>query len=279
MRGPRTLGLCLVAVFATTALDSASATAAEYGHCVLLAKAKGHYADANCQLAPKKAGKGAYEWEDGPGNCLYVAKHGGYSDPACTVPDMKKGKPKGTYERAACSPNCGKFTSSSTGVTFGEAPALGAGPLACQSYSDTGEVAGPGGGTARLTYTNCLAASLGICTTPGQAPGTIQTPELDTVLVEPTAGHVLTRFISKTGSSGYSYEFECGGYKFSVAGLVAGVTSGNINVMSGTSKNEFALGIGEQGLETYVAGHGGPYASLYEAAITTTFTSSTEIKT
>ncbi len=64
MRHVRMLGLCLVAVLAVAAVvaTSASAKSPEWGQCY--AKAKGKYADSNCQTKAKK-GAGTFEWRKG----------------------------------------------------------------------------------------------------------------------------------------------------------------------------------------------------------------------
>lgn len=129
MRRIRIMGLCLVAVFAFSALVASATQAAEpeWGQCVKLAKAKGKYADPNCKersgklkgkppvLVPNE--KGAYEWLPGAETkCYNVKKKAGkYTDAGCTVRSGKlKGKPpvfvpneKGEFEKTAGGP---KFT-------------------------------------------------------------------------------------------------------------------------------------------------------------------------
>ena len=64
VRHVRMLGLCLIAVLAlaVVAASSASAAGPEWGQCY--AKAKGKYADSNCQTKAAK-GAGEFEWRKG----------------------------------------------------------------------------------------------------------------------------------------------------------------------------------------------------------------------
>jgi hypothetical protein len=64
VRHVRMLGLCLVAVLAVAVVAASSASAAgpEWGQCY--AKAKGKYADSNCQTKASK-GSGEFEWRKG----------------------------------------------------------------------------------------------------------------------------------------------------------------------------------------------------------------------
>lgn len=112
MRHVRILGACLVAVLALGVVVATSASAAgpEWGRCVSIGK-KGKYSDANCTVEDVSKGKpkGTYEWEAGAETKCYGMKKGKYSDPGCTVLDEKKGKPKGSYEKTTGGP---KFTGS-----------------------------------------------------------------------------------------------------------------------------------------------------------------------
>jgi hypothetical protein len=66
MRHLRMVGLCLVAVFAMTAIAATSASALpEFGKCVVQAKHEGKYANSNCTVKAKKVNEkftGEFEW-------------------------------------------------------------------------------------------------------------------------------------------------------------------------------------------------------------------------
>ena len=101
--------LAAIAVFALSAaaLTAAAASAAEpeWGHCVSV-KSKGHYEDSNCSKEAftenkkhVKKYKGKFEWDPGAAAVCFAEKHGKYKDAACTEEDLKKGEPKGKYEK------------------------------------------------------------------------------------------------------------------------------------------------------------------------------------
>ena len=126
MKHVKLLGLCLIAVFALTAVAASAAQAEgpEWGRCVKLAKDKGKYKDSNCtELEGKTNGKGVfkakakgfYEWEGNANTTCYLepAKKGKYKNSTCTELEgkTKKGvfvpEEKGKYEKVVGGP---KFT-------------------------------------------------------------------------------------------------------------------------------------------------------------------------
>jgi len=273
-RVARIAGACAVAVMALMAIASVpSASAAEYVSC--RAVKKGFYSDSKCSVRDEKKGKPKGTWELKVVEACEAVKKGFYSDAGCTVRDEKKGKPKGKFEKASGR----KFTSHGAGATLGEV--YGYPPVTCTSYTNTGEITGAKTGTAQLKFTGCEAA--GQPCESGVGAGTIESTALDTNLVEPKAGEVLTQFVSSSGPSGYSYLLYCYlGVDVRVAGKVGGVTTGDINFLSPTNTEEFESGKGEQGLLTelnFGYGWGGPFATRYGLTSTTTFESETEIKT
>jgi hypothetical protein len=101
--------LAVVAAFALPAIavtaSSASAAEPEWGHCVAV-KSKGHYEDGNCSKEAftenkkhVKKYKGKFEWIPGSAAACFAQKHGKYKDAGCTEEDLKKGAPKGKYEK------------------------------------------------------------------------------------------------------------------------------------------------------------------------------------
>jgi len=108
MKRIKTVGLCLVAVFAFGALAASAAQAAgpEWGRCASVKK--GFYSDSNCTTRDEKKGKpkGKFEWLPGAQSDCVEQKDGKYKDSKCETEDVKKGKPKGKYEKTGG----GKFT-------------------------------------------------------------------------------------------------------------------------------------------------------------------------
>jgi hypothetical protein len=101
MKSIKLVGLCLVAVFAFTALAASAAQAAEpeWGHCV--AAKKGFYSESNCRTRDEKKGKpkGHFEWATGAAAACYGKKGGKYAESKCETVDFKKGLPHGKYEK------------------------------------------------------------------------------------------------------------------------------------------------------------------------------------
>ncbi len=107
MKHLRSLGLCLVGMFALVAVAATSASAAEpeWGRCVTV-KSKGHFENGSCTKEDfkenkkhEKKYKGKFEWLPGAADVCYAAKHGRYENSECTEEDVVKGKAKGTYEK------------------------------------------------------------------------------------------------------------------------------------------------------------------------------------
>lgn len=98
-------GLCLVAVFALSALVASAAQAAEPEWAGCIAKKKGEYTNSSCTTKSAKAHKGAYEFVAGQAATCIAQKDGEYASSTCTT---KSKKPhKGKYEVAPAA----RFTS------------------------------------------------------------------------------------------------------------------------------------------------------------------------
>jgi len=265
------VGLCLVAMFAFSAMASSSAFAGEYGQCLKISPVTGkalknqQYKDENCTVKENPADPdGKYGWFPGaPAKCQ-GAKNGHYHDNACTVGE-KESDPDGKFEaRCGAAPgsggnygpanNCATFTSK-TGFAALSTPALGASAVECQKSTGTGEVTGAKTGTTVTTFTECSTKGEK-CQSKGEPAGTIKTFELDTTLIdhgekglsggEPISGEVWTEFSIKSGEPSLAI-FSCTGVGFfSAVGSNAGVTEGNIDKMGTESKTEIKVGLGEQ---------------------------------
>jgi hypothetical protein len=271
----RIVGLCLLAVFAFSAIAASAQASPEIGSCVKLAKAKGKYADAGCTTLflkkGKPASKGAYEWTPGaPPSCI-AQKKGEYTDAACTTKSVKAHK--GGFEKE---PGPG-FTAAGGGATL-KTPAFGA-PVVCEKSKGTGTITGTTSVEEQFTFEGC-ETSAKKCTTVGQAAGVIQTPVLQGTLSSPKAGEASTSFVNKAGPSFYSSEFGCEGPLIRTKGFVSGEDH-PLNVTSTTGSETFANGVGVQALETELnagAGWLGPAPSLEETSGTNTYATAVEIR-
>lgn len=232
------IGLCLIAIFATSAMVASAAQAGEVGECVKLAKVGGKYTgkylDKNCQTRATSAQeaegkKNKYEWSPG------------------------------------VKPANGKFTATSkTAILEGAA-----GNIECKSSVTVGEWLTNTKDTEQATFSGCelKGAVDGECHSAGQANGVIVTNHLNTELkdegetslelngetFEPKtvgAGEVWDQFQSESGITGIQAEYECASViGIRTMGNLAGVfTSGSLNVMSTKSEISFHSGEGAQGL-------------------------------
>jgi hypothetical protein len=265
------VGLCLVAVFAISAMASSAAFAGEYGQCLKISPVTGKalkntkYKDENCTIKESVSDPdGKYEWYPGaPAKCQ-GAKNGHYTDNACTV-GQKESDPDGKFE-ARCGAeagsggnfgkanNCATFTSK-TGFAALSTPALGASAVECQKSTGSGEITGPKSGSTITTFTECSTKGEK-CQSKGEPAGTIKTFEILTTLIdhgekglsggEPISGEVWTEFSIKSPETSLAI-FSCTGVGFfSAIGSNAGVTEGNINKMGTSNKTEIKVGLGEQ---------------------------------
>jgi hypothetical protein len=275
MKRMRIVGLCLLAVFAFSAIAASAQASPEMGSCVKLAKAKGKYANAGCtELFLKKgkpASKGAYEWTPGaPPSCI-AQKKGEYTDAACTTKSVKAHK--GGFEKE---PGPG-FTAAGGTATL-KTPAFGA-PVVCAKSTGTGQITGITTVEEQFTFEGC-ETSAKKCTSAGETSGKIQTPVLAGTLSSPKAGEASTAFESKTGPSGLSSEFNCEGPQIRTFGYVSGEDF-PLNVTSTTGSEKFENGLGEQDLQTELnAGSGwlGPAPSLEETSGSNTYATAVEIR-
>jgi len=232
MRRIRIVGLCLVAVFALSAVVATAAQAEfpekfpAFAKCVKAkVKGKGRFNDKNCQV-PNMGGKasGGFELESAAGTAL-TSK-----------------------------------TTASTLVT------PGIGIVKCKAGTDTGEITGEQSGTDTVTFTSCEVFGKK-CTSEGQKEGTIKTFVLDTTLgfINKEKGEVGVS-LTGTGPGGLSAEFNCGG-KFLVktGGSVIGQVTKDVNVSS-TSSTEIFKEV--EGVQSPLSFEGGPEQRLETEFVT-----------
>jgi hypothetical protein len=240
MKRIQIVGLVLVAAFALGALVAAGAAQAapEYGQCV--AKKKGNYANAGCTTSKPKKGK--YEWEPGPSPTCVPKKKGAYTEAKCET----KAKPKkGKYEKN-CPNNCADIS-----ATGGSAYLEGASgiKIECKTNgSEDGKIESATKASGIAVYTGCRIESLGVkCHSAGAKEEEIKTYKLSAKPVE-ISSKVWVEYTPFSGT--YLAEFECEVVSLRVKGSADGLDSGNVNVMSVTSTQEFSRALDNQNLIT-----------------------------
>jgi len=284
MKRIRIVGLCLVIVFALSAMVASTASASKYGICTTKSFVNGkalknqEWKDANCTIKESVADPdGKFAFVPGkPPTCVGVAKNGHYKDSACATGE-KESDPDGKFE-AYCGAaagvggnfgvpnNCAAYTSK-TGKALLSTPGLGASEVECTGGTGGGEITGETTGVTTTKFTGCSTAKKSSTCTSEQLSspaGTIETYPLNTTLVGnpeknknggpgPVVGEVWTRFTGKAPHEKYLAIFRCVGVAwFSAQGWNAGFQKGNVNVMSVTGKTEIHEGTGEQFQDTEV---------------------------
>ena len=210
----RIVGLSLLAVFAVSAAFVSSASAAmmpEYKVCT--------------KAVPKESGK--------------------WNTKTCTG-ESKGGKKEGGYELTAW--NTGKKTSfkgtNGKSTLYSYIKGFGVvGTVTCAKAKNVGQITGPDSGEVVVTFEKCTSSGE-TCTSAG-APkaGDIVTFKLNTlnILVNPT--EVATR-VEGAGPGGKSAEFKCGAEEISTTGNADGELKGDVNVVSKSSSQVFAVNAG-----------------------------------
>jgi hypothetical protein len=290
MKRIKVVGLCLVAVFAFSALVASGAQAATYRSCV--SQKKGEYTTSTCTTKSAKPHKGHFELA--PVEPCHAQKKGEYTDSSCTT---KSAKPKkGHFEKTTGL----KFTASS-GPAILETPAFGANNIECSASTSTGEITSSKTATFQTHFTGCKflglpCKSAGPDSNPSSVAGEIITNLTKATLLGPgekasgpeklavPAGQVWNELVSIEHAP-YQAELECSGAVFArTFGSLAGVQN-PVNTLSTSNTIAFSKTSGESGLETEVSetGFGGPYAgparSFQNQTSTLTFEKPIDIST
>jgi hypothetical protein len=205
------LTFSVVAVFAMTAVATATEELPEVGRCVKVAGAATHkWANAGCTIRSEGENTGKYEWEQGPG------------------------------------PKPG-FTSTSEAT---ELETVGKAKLKCHAATAKGEFTGPKSSIATITFTGCELGSPGVpCQTPGSAEGEVVTATLEGTIgyisgagtSKPVVG---MRLAPASGTQFASVE--CSGVTITLIGSVIGTVAGSINKMAVTTAVKFKQSKGKQ---------------------------------
>lgn len=211
MRRIKMMGLCLVAVFALTAVAVSSASAAlpEFKVCAKVAK-----------NAEKK----------------YTGK---FSDKLCSTTDPKS---EGKYELAPWS-SAKKFgVKGKNGVSTLDSyipeneaePWKGGtvvGVVSCKSGKSVGEITGPKTTSIQVEFKTCTSEGKK-CTSEGQKAGVIKTKPLIATLGYINKEAKTVGSDVEAADKGVSAEFSCEGLEIVTVGSVIGVNSGDINTIS-----------------------------------------------
>jgi hypothetical protein len=281
MKRIRIVGLCLLAVFALTAVAASSASAGTYYKCA--AQKKGEYTESGCKTKSAKAKKGKFELVQVQG--CSAAKKGEYTNSTCTTKSAKA--KKGKFEKTGV-----PFTAKGGTARLGT-PAFGPADVECTASSTVGELTGPKTDTERVTFTGCTFEGK-TCQSPGPfgsgsgsgTAGTITTNQLKSKLVdngeksggylakEPAPGEAWDEITSGEHEP-YSSEFICGTEVIlRTHGSLSGVVT-PVNTLSTASTATFAVGSGEQGLLTevfngteFIPAGGAPSTEETTAAVT-----------
>jgi hypothetical protein len=187
MRGLRILGACLVAVFATSAIAAATASAAapELGQCLIKGTVGGAgYSDSKCNKAVGTAAK--YEWIPG-----FVAGKNHFTSTGTTATLKTSGGKTVT---------CTKETS--TGIF------IMSGPLADNKHEET-----------QVLFKGCKSSGF-TCTTSGKATGELETNVLIGEVNFENVAKTKTdlKLEPGPGSEGFFIKFSCLGLKVEVIG-------------------------------------------------------------
>ncbi len=213
MRYVRTLGLCLVAVFAFSAVAAATASAArpEYKKCA-------------------KAGKETVEWKEGAPPHEKAKKKavytGAWENKECTKEDTtdvyrSKGAnpgPEGKYEQLEVAE---PFTSKSKTATFtftaGGKPVT----VICKKDTDAGEILDQFTDTEKITFSDCTIS--GTKTKCGNvAEGTIETEQLTSNLYFLNEGETEDGVALANEETGVFASFKCGSETITLEGFLLG---------------------------------------------------------
>jgi hypothetical protein len=236
MKRIRIVGLCLLVVFAVSAIAAGTASAnPEYHLCGPAAKETkptkflGHYTLSTCSDASKVATGGKFERETG----------------AESIAKAKKLTTKNTN---------GKST------LYVYIPGTGiVGDTECVKAKGTGVVTGPSTATDTTTFEKCKSSGKTCTSTQvGEIKGDITTDTLDSTLVTTSVGTDIGNEIKGGGPGGQSAEFNCEGEEISTTGAVNSEVTLNTTLASTKSTDIFA-----------VNGEGAPTIPASEPLLTT----------
>jgi hypothetical protein len=217
MKRIRIVGLCLVAVFAMSALVASSASATPtYKVCK--------------KASPKGSGK--------------------FNTKTCTG-ESKGGKKEGGYELGAWNegkekePKFKDANGTSTLTSYIKGFGI-VGAVACTKAKGEGHITGASNGNVTVVFEKCTSSGES-CASAGEKPGKIKTEELATELAELSPTEVVTR-VGTTGD--VSAAFSCGAEKVVTTGIADGVVTGDIGNFAKESTQTFSVNAGGEQVNT-----------------------------
>ncbi len=225
-------GLCLVVVLCVSAVAAVSASAEtfpNYKVCVKAAKVGKHYT-------------------------------GRYNDKGCSEVNAKD---EGKYELEGISHATKLGFTGKSGESVLDSYVEGVGVVAsvvCKKSTERGEVSGEATADLVTTFEDC-SSSGEPCTSAGAKTGEIVTDPLTTTLVtlkEETKTEPVVIGVDVAGTGGeekdVTAEFACGSQLVTTTGSVLGVVTGNVNAVSKTQTNTFAVNEAGENQYDHVAG-------------------------
>lgn len=225
-----------------TRFGDSSSSEFEYGECLLVAGGLEPGCDFN-------SGVGKYQWYPVRPQCYAVAnghykKENKKGECEGTAP-VKKGTPKGKYEKGAIEAFSGS-TATSNSTPKLEMGTLGT--LECADLTTNGRLAGPKAGNETMTFGGCKlnkgANQEPACVAPNKGQAITTPPEMaieieDEEYEESGAKHFYGPTTEFGGKGQTFVEFECEKVLYKVTGGVRGVTTGNEEKMSASSETKF----------------------------------------
>jgi len=215
MRRMKMMGLCLVALFALTAVAVSSASAAEPAFYECAKTTGGKFSNKTCS-APGEGKTGKYELKEGIGK--------------------------------------GKIFKGKGGSATLHTPAVG-GEVVCKSFKDSGFVNSPTTENKVISEFKTCTSLGKKCASPGEKAGTIKTTDLKGVLgyINKAKKEVGVALSAESGS--VLAEFNCEGLEIVTTGSVIGRQLGDINTFSKTSESVFKVnGEGFQEVKNFEGG-------------------------
>ncbi len=208
----RTLGLALVAVFAMSAVGTASASAAlpEFYICAKVATGQvGVYENSKCEIAGggKEYVKVKPPWKHiagtewcAPGAPSEVGK---FNSAECTTAGT------GWFKVQSPAVNPLAFTSSKSTAANAVLTTVGGHVVTCTSLTNTGELTGPKTDTATITFDECTTEGFK-CQSAGEAEGIIKLTALSKlVYIKKAAPKEVGIVLEPSVAGGLFVEFKC----------------------------------------------------------------------
>jgi hypothetical protein len=232
MRRIKTIGLCLVAVFAFSAMVASAAQAGEVGECLKLSK-----------NAEKK----------------YTGK---YTDKGCTKEATSAQKTEGKVNKYEWSPGVAAKNAKFTAVSKKPHLEGAGGNVECAESTVTGEYTGPKTALEQARFTGCefKGTPSGACVTAGDKPGEVNTVVLGVQTLDEGEhgdsggtvgkGEVWDQFANQAGPENIQAEYTCSGIlNLRTAGSLSGPLAAKyLNKMEAKEEISFNKGEGEQDL-------------------------------